>query len=99
MMLLCPVSTRDVIAASGELDISGARPLVEATTGAAGTVQHLTVDLSAVTFMDGAGLAALLDIRNRLHRRGGCLRLRAPHEHVRYLLRLLDMQDAFVIVD
>lgn len=65
-MVLDPACAPGLVAASGELDISGAQPLVDAITATAMTVEHLTGDLGSVTFMDGAGLAALVDIRDLL---------------------------------
>jgi anti-anti-sigma factor len=87
-----------VLVAGGELDISATRWLGEATSQAAETSPHLTLDLSAVTFMDCAALGTLLRTRRELRRRGGVLTLRSPHRSVLTLLRLTSLENAFPIV-
>lgn len=87
-----------VLVACGELDIASTRRLVEATSRAAETSRDLTLDLSAVTFMDCAALAALLHTRKNLRERGGVLTLRSPHRSVMHLLRLTRLEHAFPIV-
>jgi anti-sigma B factor antagonist len=87
-----------VLIAGGELDIASTCRLREATTHAAETSRDLTLDLSAVTFMDCAALGTLLSTRRELRRRGGVLTLRSPHRSVTNLLRLTSMENAFPIV-
>jgi anti-anti-sigma factor len=95
---ICIGDHGSVLVACGELDIASTPRLVEATDHAAKSFRDLTVDLSAVTFMDCAALGALLRTRKDLGRRGGVLTLRAPHRSVVRLLRLAGLEHAFPIV-
>jgi anti-sigma B factor antagonist len=90
-------TTPAVLTASGELDIASAEPLVEAAHRAARTGADIMLDLSAVTFMDLAGLAALLHARQSLSEAGGVLSLRSPHERVRYVLELTGTERVFPV--
>jgi anti-anti-sigma factor len=92
-----PCSTCDV-QASGELDTASAGPLLELVRETAARCRDLTLDLSAVTFMDGAGLDALLAAGRTVRQRGGVLRLRSPQPSVRYVLELTGTEDAFEVV-
>ncbi len=87
-----------VLVASGELDIASSGRLLEATRHAAQTSPDVTLDMSAVTFMDCSALSALLRSRRCLALRGGVLTLRSPHRSVLYLLRLTSLEGAFPIV-
>jgi anti-anti-sigma factor len=87
-----------VLVAAGELDIASSRWLLEATTQAAESSPDVTLDLSAVTFIDCAALSALMHSRRALKQRGGVLTLRSPHRSVLYLLRLAALENAFPIV-
>lgn len=87
-----------VLVASGELDIASSSRLCEATNEAAESSPDVTLDLSAVTFIDCAALSALLRSRKALKQRGGVLTLRSPHRSVLYLLRLAALEHAFPIV-
>jgi anti-sigma B factor antagonist len=49
-----------VVAASGEIDICTAPALAEALEAAAGISERAILDLSAVSFLDSSGLAAIL---------------------------------------
>ena len=49
---------------------------------------HLTLDLSAVTFIDLSGLASLLAVNRRAATLGGSLRLKDPSRPVTRLLEL-----------
>jgi anti-anti-sigma factor len=73
----------DTVVLRGELDLAAA-------TSAAAALAHpaiRTVDLSAVTFIDAAGLRVLLDAHRCWSRPHG-LRLRAPSRSVLRLLAL-----------
>jgi anti-anti-sigma factor len=87
-----------VLVASGELDIASSCRLLEATSRAGECSPDVTLDLSAVTFIDCAALAALMRSRRALKQRGGVLTLRSPHHSVLYLLRLAALENAFPIV-
>jgi anti-sigma B factor antagonist len=96
---ITPGERASVLVASGELDIASSSRLCEATAQAAETSPDVTLDLSAVTFIDCAALSALLHTRKSLRQRGGALTLRSPHRSVLYLLRLASLEHAFPIVD
>ena len=51
---------------SGELDLSAAAKLGDEVDGLAAAAGPLTIDLSAVSFCDSSGLAALLRARRQL---------------------------------
>lgn len=95
---ITPGDGPSVLVASGELDIAASSHLFEATSRAAESSPDVTLDLSAVTFIDCAALSALLHTRKALKQRGGALTLRSPHRSVLYLLRLTALEHAFPIV-
>ncbi|HYO39519.1 MAG TPA: STAS domain-containing protein [Nocardioidaceae bacterium] len=84
--------------ASGELDTASAGPLVQRVAELAARCPEVVVDLSAVTFMDGAGLDALLAARHAVQGAGGIFRLSAPRPSVRYVLALTGTEDAFELI-
>ncbi len=75
------------VALDGEIDIATApairRFLMAAISG--GNVQ-LAVNMSAVTFIDAAGIGVLVAAANRAQEAGGSLSLLAPSAQVRQLL-------------
>lgn len=87
-----------VVRASGELDLATAPALRRAVVdaGSPGPV-HLVVDLSDVTFVDAAGLSALLHCADVVRAGGGGLRLSSPSRMLRRMLRLLDLEDRLPI--
>jgi len=84
---------RVVVRATGELDLATAPALRRAIAGAGspGPVE-LVVDLSGVSFVDAAGLGALLDGSEAVRRGGGDLCLTSPSPMLRRMLRLLDLE-------
>jgi anti-anti-sigma factor len=82
---------------SGELDIATA-PDLEARLGRALAQHHgagIVLDLSAVTFLDCAGLRPVIRARNRLAHR---LCLRGVHGRVARLMDLADVTDSLRIL-
>lgn len=72
---------------SGELDLAGTdRLLGEAESISAGDT--LTLDLSGLSFMDSAGLKALMNLDRRSKREGWSLTIENPQTQVRRLLEL-----------
>jgi anti-anti-sigma factor len=55
----------------------------------------LTVDLSATTRVDSAGLSALMLIQRRAADRGQRVVLQRPSEEFRYMLALTELSDLF----
>jgi anti-sigma B factor antagonist len=75
---------------SGEIDVSNASQLGGVMTDATGN-ELLTVvlDLSAVDYLDSAGIELLFRLEHRLKARGQTLRLVIPDDSpIRYTLRL-----------
>ena len=74
---------------TGELDLATA-PAVEALCYDAldSATRRIVLDFEDVDFVDSAGLAALVAVRNRLHADGGVLALRSPNGTIRRLLSL-----------
>ena len=73
------VQNRDsglTIALSGEIDHHGAKDMMAQLTEAISTrlPAHLTLDMSAVTFMDSSGIAVLLRSQRQMAQHGGTLR-------------------------
>ena len=69
----------NLVAPSGELDLSGARrlgPELAAATGDA--TRPLVVDLSAVTLMDSSALGAIVQAHLRMRRQGRPMAVVAP---------------------
>jgi anti-anti-sigma factor len=54
-----------VVALRGDIDVAVADRVLEEITSAAGDEREVTVDLSAVTFMDSSGISALLQARGK----------------------------------
>jgi anti-anti-sigma factor len=80
---------RQGLAVAGELDLVSALRLemaIDATADAG--VRHLSIDLSATTFLDSTGLAAIMEGRRRLTARGGSLVVTEAGPNVRRVLEL-----------
>jgi anti-anti-sigma factor len=99
LLTLGVVRTRSeaVIRPVGEVDC-GTVPLLRAALDRAlqEDASGLVVDLSATTFMDGAGLEVLLQARRHW---GDRLRLHQPPASLRRILQALEMEDAFLLID
>jgi anti-sigma B factor antagonist len=59
--------------------------------------QKLTVDLTAVTYMDSSGLATLMETMRTGRQQGTLLVLSGIQEQPRYLLRVTDLDHVFEI--
>ena len=78
-----------IAAVTGEIDISTVGRLRERLFELAeGGVQSLIVDLDRVTFIDSAGLGALVGTSRRAAERGGSLRAVCTQQQTRKLLWL-----------
>jgi len=69
--------TTATVAAAGEIDLSTVDDLRLAVTAAAEGVETLLLDLTAVEFIDSAGLGGLLELRSTLRSRAVTLRISA----------------------
>jgi anti-anti-sigma factor len=73
------MSLPQIIAPSGELDITASRRLGPLLNGAAGApAGDLIIDLSDVSFIDSTGLGAILQTHQRFARQGRVVSLVAP---------------------
>jgi anti-sigma B factor antagonist len=82
------------IGVRGELDLHAA-PMLEdriARLIDEGTL-HVEVDLRETTFMDSAGVRALLSARQRLHKRGGSLGLVCDDPHILKVIELTGLDE------
>ena len=77
-----------IAAITGEIDISTVNVLRETLFEVAGTGQTLIVDLNRVTFIDSAGLGALVATYRHATAHGGTLHAVCAQPHTRKLLWL-----------
>ena len=82
---------------SGEFDLTSLESFEEAAAGIpAGT--HVTIDLSALDFIDSSGLRSFMNLDLRVRAHDGRLTLRAPPPHADRLLRLCGFHERFEIL-
>jgi anti-sigma B factor antagonist len=97
----CPPQCLLILA--GELDIDSSTALTALTghvlSEARNATEALVLDMAQVSFIDAAGVTALLTIHDDAAAAGVELRLRALPRPVRRILRLLELEDAFIIED
>lgn len=75
----------------GELDLATVSVLREVLATAATTrAMYVTLDLSRLTFIDGAGLGTILDARRALRSHQGDLTILAPSPCVRRILEITE---------
>ena len=87
-----------IVAISGEVDVCTEAPLQQALLRIIRERSaRLMLDLSGVSFMDCAGLRALLATRRRAELRGGCMRLIAASAAVRRIIELTGAQEALAV--
>jgi len=79
-----------VVALQGEIDLATAGGIVDAVRSALATARcsRIRVDMSAVTFLDCAGVRALLDARRQAERQGVPLGIVHAHHGPRKVLML-----------
>jgi anti-anti-sigma factor len=82
----------------GELDACSVTCLTGRLTPVAMTGRDIVVDLSGLSFVDTAGLIALVDLQRHATTAGGSLRLTKPPRLLRRLLELAGMNDMFAVV-
>ncbi|MCU1346623.1 MAG: anti-sigma factor antagonist [Acidimicrobiia bacterium] len=89
---------RCLVTVSGELDVATGPLLAQALRAeAARATGGIGLDLRAVTFMDAAGLRAVVDAANALGQRGQQLTLSRPSHSVRRLLEATAMTAHFAV--
>lgn len=87
---------RVIIRLDGRLDLQAAPEVRQQLEAAAGPTR-LIVDMARVTFVDSSGLGALVSGLKAARREGGELRLAAPGEQARQLLKLTTLDRVFPI--
>ena len=88
--------TGTVVAVTGELDLLSApqlRTALDALLPA--STRHVAIDLTQATFMDSAGVHAVLDAS---HRAGGHLAVICPKGPVRQVIELLGLTEMLNVV-
>jgi anti-anti-sigma factor len=86
-----------VVTLSGEVDTINCARLRQAATDLLSQNRpgEIVLDMSAVTFLDSAGVRTLLTCREDALRAGRRFTLRQPHEHVRQVLVICGIEDMF----
>jgi anti-sigma B factor antagonist len=85
---------------NGRLDAAAAPGFLSRMTGlVAEGKTRLVVDLAQVSFVDSSGLGALVSGLKAARRAEGDLRLVAPGQQIRKLLKLTTLDRVFVISD
>ncbi|MFC9815882.1 STAS domain-containing protein [Streptomyces virginiae] len=88
-----------VLTLTGDLDMDTSPYLAEATDSLDLQGRILTLDLSAVTFIDSCGLTTLLAVRQHIGLAGGTLKLAdLPYQALR-LLDLTGTRDLFTLAE
>lgn len=81
-----------VVRPDGRLTMVSARQLTEAIAGLLdGGLTRIVIDLSLTEFMDSSGLGALIGGLKSARQIGGDLRIAAPNEQVRTILKLTNL--------
>jgi anti-anti-sigma factor len=87
-----------VLTLAGEFDIAGVAPLAEATR-AIGAGDRVFLDLREVSFMDSAGVRALMNLDLRARVEGWTIAMVGPQPRVRRVLSLCGFEDRIPILD
>ena len=86
------------MAVSGEVDVCTEGPLQQVLLRIMRERSaRIFLDVSGVSFMDCAGLRALLTTRRRIELRGGCMRLIATSAAVRRIIELTGAHEALAV--
>jgi anti-sigma B factor antagonist len=81
----------------GDLDVESAPTLLDAALPVLDTGDELVLELSALTFLDSSGLAALVRLHKRLVDKGAALVLRAVPANARRILEITSLDNVFVV--
>jgi anti-sigma B factor antagonist len=94
------VGAHAVVRVSGEVDAMTAPRLAAAVTAALDGERPVVVDLTSVTFLDSAGLAALVRVTERGERRGEPLRIVVDHNRpVLRPIQITGLDDRLALYD
>ena len=93
-----PVGDRNVLPLKGEVDLHVSPSVTAALDEMIDTKpERLVVDLSAVTYIDSAGLAALIQAMQKVEGYGGKFRLAGLQETVRSIFEISRLDQVFQI--
>jgi anti-anti-sigma factor len=89
------------VTVTGEVDLSNARGLLDAiATAVPDEAAHVVLDLTATTYLDSAGIAAVFRLAERLRNRRQDLRLVVPASSpIRPVLRLTHLDQVIPVDD
>lgn len=85
------------IVLSGDLDLAVREQLAQQFAVASREVQHVTVDLTDVTYMDSSAIGTLILLYRNVTAHGGTLRLRLRRNAAYRLLEIAGLTSAFTI--
>lgn len=89
-----------VIRVSGEIDMGTSPKLRDILKDAAAQkMKTVTVDLSAVTYMDSSGIATLVEMLQKMNACKGKLVLRAMKPQVKAVFEIAHLTEVFQIVE
>jgi anti-sigma B factor antagonist len=93
-----PAGDGIIVAVSGEVDVCTQGPLQRVLLRIMRERSaSIFLDVSGVSFMDCAGLRALLTIRRRAELRGGCMHLIAASAAIRRIIELTGAHEALAV--
>ena len=98
--LTCTVSStsqRTTIRLTGDLDLASAPTLNNTSARISRAGDRLILDVSGVTFVDAAGISALLTTRRTFDTRGTAVVLRGTPPCLHRLLAVTKLTDVFVL--
>jgi len=87
-----------VVRPSGEVDLGTLATFREMLDAAVMKERPMVVEMSAIDYIDSAGMYLLLDCAESCKKRGGLLILAAPKENVRRLLEIVNLHHAICVV-
>jgi anti-sigma B factor antagonist len=100
MLRICPDGSGAIVRIEGEIDVCVADQLQELLLQIVrADGPRLLLDLSAVSFMDCAGLRSLVLTRRRAELRGWSMHLIAVSAAIRRIMTLTGMEDALPVLD
>ncbi|MCE3004889.1 MAG: STAS domain-containing protein [Xanthomonadaceae bacterium] len=98
----CTTEARDglhLVKVAGEVDLSWSQSIRKAVLDALGRAPAVGVDLSAVTYIDSSGIAALVEGFQSARGKGQKFALVAASPQVRAVLQLARLDRVFPMVD
>lgn len=97
MSFATALSGERTIVLSGELDLAVRDQLARQFTDAARETQNVTVDLTAVSYMDSSAIGAMISLYRDVMERGGAFRVRARNNAAYRLLEIAGLTGILTI--